>query len=120
MVKTDTQNLVGGTSQSGVTPSKTGGSGRAKDDPVERTTQSSTDDSETMMREEIPDVARARDVYMRTADGAAPEPGGALVTSEEATELVETLKDGIRREPRKALEAQGKGISPHRAELLRE
>ena len=64
-------------------------------------------------------VAEARDAYRRTEHATNVEPGRALTTSEQAAALAENLKDQLRKEPEKAVEAQAKGVSPNLVTRLR-
>ena len=71
------------------------------------------------MAEETVHVAQARDAYTRTEHATNVESGRALTTSEQAAALAENLKERLRKEPGKAIEAQAKGVSPNLVKRLR-
>ncbi len=70
--------------------------------------------------EQTLNVGRAQEAYARI-DQAASRPDGSMIeTPAEAAELVTKVKGQVRDNADQALRAQGRGVSAHLAELLKD
>lgn len=118
-MKTDTQNLVTGTTQDRTSqPSRSGDVRSADPHPSGRTDPSGPGAERVETQEEALDVERARELYSRAVnvERASVEP--EIPSSEEAASRVATLREQVQADADKAYEAQAKGLPKYLAELL--
>ncbi len=65
-------------------------------------------------------VGRAQEAYARTEQAASRSDRPVIESPAEAAELVTKVKGQVRDNADQALQAQGKGVSAHLAELLKD
>ena len=65
-------------------------------------------------------VGRAQEAYVRTEQAASRLDAPVIESPTEAAELVTKVKGQVRDNADQALEAQGRGVSAHLAELLKD
>lgn len=118
-MKTDTQNLVTGTTQDRKSqPSRSGDVRSGDPHSPARTDPSGAGAERLETQEQTPDVERARELYSRTVNLERVPAEPELRSSEEAASLVATLREQVQADADQAYQAQAKGLPKYLAELL--